>query len=131
MTTFVDTTILLAVLDSDADEHRAAVDAFTTRGEGEHLVTTNYVTVEAMSVAHRRIGTVAVRTMREVLLAPVEVRFVDRGLHLEAETSYIRSIRRRSSLVDHVSFEFMRRRGITTALALDKDFARAGFEVVP
>jgi predicted nucleic acid-binding protein len=40
-------------------------------------------------------------------------------------------VRRRTSLVDWVSFEVMRRRGIETAFAFDRDFATAGFAVVP
>ncbi len=46
-------------------------------------------------------------------------------------TAHLKAVRRRSSLVDHVSFEVMRRRGLEAALALDADFAAAGFRVVP
>jgi len=35
------------------------------------------------------------------------------------------------SLVDCVSFEFMKREGIGTALAVDPHFAEAGFDVLP
>jgi predicted nucleic acid-binding protein len=38
---------------------------------------------------------------------------------------------RRSSLVDHVSFELMRRKVLRSALSLDRVFAREGFELVP
>jgi predicted nucleic acid-binding protein len=39
--------------------------------------------------------------------------------------------RRKVSLVDWTSFLVMRRRGISTAFALDSDFAAEGFEVIP
>jgi predicted nucleic acid-binding protein len=39
--------------------------------------------------------------------------------------------RRSVSLVDWTSFLVMRRRGISTAFALDPDFAVEGFEVMP
>lgn len=45
--------------------------------------------------------------------------------------AHLKSLRRRSSLVDHVSFELMRRLDLRTALALDADFAREGFELFP
>ena len=35
------------------------------------------------------------------------------------------------SLTDCVSFVVMRRRGLTTAVALDRHFAQEGFDVVP
>lgn len=57
--------------------------------------------------------------------------WVDAELHEAAVTRHLRELRRRSSLVDHVSFELMRRRGLRTALALDVDFAREGFELTP
>jgi len=65
-------------------------------------ITHNYVLVETEALAHRRLGARAVRALR-----------------------------RRSSLVDHVSFELMRRLDLHTALALDDDFAREGFELLP
>jgi predicted nucleic acid-binding protein len=39
--------------------------------------------------------------------------------------------RRELSLVDCVSFEVMRRRDITSAFAIDTDFSKQGFTVVP
>jgi predicted nucleic acid-binding protein len=42
-----------------------------------------------------------------------------------------RADRRHLTLVDCVSFEFMTRQGLSTALAVDAHFAEAGFSVVP
>jgi len=60
----------------------------------------------------------------------LEVVWVGADLHAAAVAAHLQALRRRSSLVDHVSFELMRRRGLRTALALDRDFADAGFELV-
>ena len=39
--------------------------------------------------------------------------------------------RRRLSLVDCVSFEFMRRQGISDVLGLDRHFEEAGYRLLP
>lgn len=44
-------------------------------------------------------------------------------------TEFLVTQRRAPSLVDFVSFEVMRERGITTAFAFDDDFRRQGFEL--
>jgi len=41
------------------------------------------------------------------------------------------STEQHASFVDQVSFVVMRDAGIATAFAFDRDFHRAGFEVVP
>jgi predicted nucleic acid-binding protein len=61
----------------------------------------------------------------------LDVAWVDPELHADAVTAHLRALRRRSSLVDHVSFELMRRRGLRVALALDRDFETEGFELLP
>jgi len=61
----------------------------------------------------------------------MDVAWVDADLHEAAVARLLRSPRRGSSLVDEVSFELMRRKSVGSALTLDRDFAREGFELVP
>src|SRR5262245_10666301 len=89
-------------------------------------ITHNYVLVETEALAHRRLGARAVRALLEDLVPILQVVWVDADLHATAVTAHLRALRRRSSLVDHVSFELMRRLDLHTALALDGDFAREG-----
>ena len=56
---------------------------------------------------------------------------IDEELHAAAVASRFAAGRRKLSLVDCTSFEFVRRRGLTDALALDDDFARQGFRLLP
>ena len=63
MSVFVDTSALLAILDTDDEEHAAA------RRTWEHLITTHqvmvcssYVLVETVALVQRRLGVEAVRT---------------------------------------------------------------------
>jgi hypothetical protein len=61
----------------------------------------------------------------------LEIVGVEAELHAAAVTAHLRALRRRSSLVDQVSSELMRRREISGAVPLHPDFAREGFEVLP
>ena len=129
--TFVDSSALLAFLDRDAAAH-AAVVASLAKILGERRgVTHNYVVIEAEALAHRRLGGPVARRLLEDVVALLEVIWVDSELHSAAVSAHLRTLRRRSSLVDHVSFELMRRRGLKVALALDSDFAAAGFQLLP
>ena len=65
------------------------------------------------------------------LLPPLTVSWVDEELHRAAVTSLLASGRKDVSLVDWVSFELMRRAGISMAFAFDRDFAAQGFSLIP
>ena len=124
----IDTSALYALLVENDDAHAiasAAVDDVLREG----LITHNYVVVEAASLVDRRLGRAAARELLDRLLAPVDVAFVDADIHRLAVAAF--SAGAAASLVDCVSFEVMRRRGITRAFAFDRHFADAGFELVP
>lgn len=95
------------------------------------LLTHNYVVVEAVTLVQRRLGPDAARDLLEAVLPPIDVVWVGEELHEAAVAAFLAGVRRKISLVDWVSFELMRRRGIETAFAFDRDFARQGFTTVP
>lgn len=128
--TFVDTSALLAFLDRDAARHEEVVACGVEIFRERRAVTHNYVLIETAALTHRRLGAGVARRLLEDVAPILEIVWVDAELHTSAVTAYLRSLRRRSSLVDHVSFELMRRRGLRSALALDRDFAREGFDLV-
>lgn len=129
--TFVDSSALLAFLDRDAAGHAAVVDCLATILAERRGVTHNYVVIETEALAHRRLGGSVARRMLEDVIPLLEVAWVDSELHKAAVSAHLRTLRRRSSLVDHVSFELMRRRDLRLALALDRDFSAAGFQLLP
>ncbi|HXF97728.1 MAG TPA: PIN domain-containing protein [Gaiellaceae bacterium] len=129
--TFVDTSGLLAFLDRDAARHEEVVASIAGILEEGRAITHNYVLIETEALARRRLGAGVARRLLEDVVPALEVVWVDRELHGAAVTAHLRSLRRRSSLVDHVSFELMRQRGVRSALALDRDFAREGFDLIP
>ena len=129
--TFLDTSALLAFLDRDAEQHLWIREGMARVLSERDAITHNYVLVETEALAHRRLGARAVRALLEDLAPALEVVWVDASLHDAAVGAHLKALRRRSSLVDHVSFELMRRLELRTALALDDDFAREGFELLP
>jgi predicted nucleic acid-binding protein len=129
--TFVDTSGLLAFLDRDAAGHEEVVASIAEILYERRAITHNYVLLETEALARRRLGAGVARRLLEDVVPVLEVVWVDRELHEAAVTSHLRSLRRRSSFVDQVSFELMRRLGVRSALALDRDFAREGFDLIP
>lgn len=99
--------------------------------EDARLLTHNYVVVESTALVARRLGRRFVDRLLLDTLAPVDIVWVDETLHRSAIGAYLSSAAQHPSLVDFTSFEVMRQHGIRTALAVDRDFADAGFEVIP
>ena len=128
---FVDTSALLAFLDRDATRHEEVVTSLAGVFGERSGVTHNYVLIETEALAHRRLGAGVARRLLEDVVPVLKIVFVDAELHAAAVTAHLRALRRRSSLVDQVSFELMRQRDISVAFALDRHFAREGFDLVP
>ena len=132
MSLFVDTSALYALLVRSERGHGPVFEAFRAAVEGaDPLLATSYVLVEAAALLQHRIGLAAVRDLEAGIVPLLAVEWVTRALHRRAVARLLRDDRRRLSLVDCASFEFMRHKGLTRALTLDRHFAEAGFEVVP
>ncbi len=129
--TFVDTSALLAFLDRDAAQHERVVASMAEVLAERRAITHSYIVIETEALSHRRFGGPVARRLLEDVVPLLEIVWVDADLHGAAVSAHLRALRRRSSLVDRVSFEVMRRRGVHAALALDRDFAREGFELLP
>ncbi len=129
--TFVDTSALFAFLDRGAAHHDAVVRAMTPLLAERSGVTHNYVVVEAEALLQRRRGGEPSRRLMRDIIPLIEIDWITPELHARAVESHLADLRRRSSLVDHVSFTVMRERGIKEALALDGHFREAGFAVLP
>lgn len=131
MTVFVDTSALYAAIDRDDDAHAAVAPALDGMLDRDWLVTSSYVVAETAALVQGRLGMPAARDLLEQLVPALDVVWVDEDLHGASVVSHLAAGRRDISLVDHVSFEVMRRHAIRTALAVDRHFAAAGFDVVP
>ena len=132
MSVFVDTSALLAFLDADQPRHADVIDAWDDAIAGERrLFTSNYVLVESFALVQRRLGLEALRALADILVPMLRPLWVDEELHGAAVAALFAAGQRKLSLVDCCSFELMRRYALTEALALDDDFARQGFRLLP
>jgi uncharacterized protein len=132
MTTFVDTSALLAVLNG-ADNRHPEARAIWERllREGSTLVCTDYILVETIALLQNRLGLQAVRLFRDDVLPVLTVKWVDALIFDTGLAMLSAAGRRQLSLVDCVSFEVMRALGLRSAFAFDRDFAEQGFEIIP
>ena len=132
MNVFVDTSALLAVIDRSDERHAAAKRTWEEMLNGDHtLLCHNYVLVETSAVLTQRIGTEAVRVFERDVMPVLRLFWVTREIHEAAVGVHLAAGRRALSLVDCTSFEVMEAEAITEAFALDRDFAAAGFRLVP
>ncbi len=129
---FVDTSAIFAVLsadDSNHDDAKAVWSELLTHEE--ELVTTNYVLVEVLALVQRRLGMEAVKTLLADIVSVLQIDWISKAAHDTAVEKMLDISNRQLSLVDLVSFDTMRQRGIKTAFAFDEDFARQGIESIP
>ena len=128
MSVFVDTSAFMTFLDED-DPRRAECRTAWERGaiEGEGFVTTDYVFLETVSVAQRRWGLEAVRTLVDEFFPLVHVEPVTEDDRNTSVLALLAAGRRRLSLVDCMSFTVMRRMRVRDYLGLDPHFEAQGF----
>lgn len=132
MSIFADTSALYTLMVSTEDDHSDTSAAFKHAvASGRMLATTNYVLVETTALLQHRFGLDAVRDLDAHILPLLQVHWVSKELHARGMQRLAGTDKRRVSLVDCISFEFMDREGIREALALDQHFSEEGFKVLP
>lgn len=128
---FVDTSALLAFLDVRDEHHAPAMAAFDEIVIDGRPMSHNYVVLESAALIHRRGGSRVVSRFMRDIVPLLELVWIDEPMHHRASREWLKGLNRRSSLVDHASFEVMRRHSVREAFAFDSDFAEAGFTVLP
>lgn len=132
MSLFVDTSALYAILDGDESRHTEVAAAWqAVTDDNRTLFTSNYVLVETFALVQRRLGFEAIHGFTNIFVPLLQPVWVNEELHAAAVASLLAAAQRGLSLVDCTSFELMRRHGLTDVLALDRDFARQGFNLLP
>ncbi len=132
---YLDTSGWLAALSPREHGHDSAHQAYESLVlDAARLVTTNLVVAEMHILLTRRHDPETGLAFLESLYRDPahEVRFVTRSLEAAAVRQWIRPFADKPlSLADAVGFEVMRTEGITRALAYDRHFRDAGFEMMP
>lgn len=131
MNCFIDTSAFLAVLGKDDRNHVRARAAWGDLLEQRApLVTSSYVLTETFAILQHRMGLDAVRVFHNDVYPILTIEWVSGVLHEKGIGAVLAARRRDLSLVDCVSFEVMRQRGIRKAFAFDSHFEEQGFEMV-
>jgi len=132
MTVFLDTSGLYAVFDRDDANHSEARVAWVEwLREGAVLLTNNYVLLETAALLQHRIGVAAVRALHEEVTPLLQVDWVTEERHRAGMEAVLAAARKKLSLVDCVSFQTMRARGVRTAFCFDAHFREQGFTTKP
>ena len=131
MSVFADTSGLYALLFESEESHADVIQVFRDTLTGERpLWTTSYVLVETIALLQSRVGLEPVRVFDEHVLPMLSVEWVSEALHRRGARCVLKENRRRLSLVDCVSFEFMHEMGIEDVLGLDRHFEEAGYRLL-
>ncbi|MFZ4700496.1 MAG: type II toxin-antitoxin system VapC family toxin [Candidatus Methylumidiphilus sp.] len=128
---FVDTSAWFAYVNRSDPNHAQVRNIF--RSFPNRLVTSNYVFDETVTLCLYRLGHQVAVKVGEILLDPSVVENV--RLTVDDERHAWRLFIARSdktySYTDCTSFVLMRRLGLRLAIALDADFQKEGFSILP
>lgn len=128
MMVLADTSALMALLDRDDRYHADATLVWRRLVlQDEPVICTNYVVVEAIALVQRRLGLTAVRRLLQDLIPWLSIEWVQPDVHEAAVSAFLTANRRGLSLVDCVSFEVARRKGVNVTFAYDRHFVEHGF----
>lgn len=132
MRVFIDTSAILTHYDADDEQHGVIEELWQNLLAKEiALISTNYVLLETASLMQRRFGLSAVLSIEREIRPWLDLVWVDIRLHDLAVAAALAAERRDLSIVDCVSFEIMRRYGLSYAMAVDKHFVERGYPLPP
>lgn len=132
MNCWVDTSALYALLDG-SDRCHAAATGFWRQvlAEPSRLSCSNYVLLECSALVTSRLGLPALADFQAHIRPWLQVEWIGAEAHAAAMDALLMAGRRDVSLVDCVSFQCMRRLGLTAAFTFDRHFAAQGFRCHP
>lgn len=129
---FIDTSAFITLTDgADPRRGRAMVVWRDLVRRASPLITNNYVILETSALVQHRWGMRALQQFTTAVVPLLTVDWIDEERHRAAVELTLMVNRRALSLVDCVSFQTMRRRGIQTVFCFDDHFREQGFDVVP
>ncbi len=132
MTCFVDTAAFIAVLDRDDACHQSALTVWRKLLTDEvELLTSSYVLVETNALVQNRLGLKAVKAFYDDIYPLLIIEWVKEPHYHAGITGVIMASRKKLSLVDCVSFDIMRSKGIKTVFTFDRHFKEQGFTCLP
>ena len=128
---FLDTVGLIALWNQSDQWHDAAETAYNrVVARRQSAVAATFVLLECGNAAARHTFRGDVCALRRTLELRNELIVPGNEDWLKAWAAYVRGEAGQAGIVDHVSFQVMRRLGIAEAFTNDKHFETAGFTVL-
>jgi len=132
VTVFVDTSAFYAMGDQNDESHDAAVAKWADLLSQEALlVTHNYVLLETSALLQNRLGMTALRDFLDNVVPLLTIDWVSAERHRRGVEAVLAAQRRKLSIVDCISFQTMRERGVAEAFCFDSHFRERGFSAIP
>jgi uncharacterized protein len=129
---FVDTSALYALISTQDQKIKLAVEIWETALErGNILFTNNYVLVECFALIQSRLGLEFARALQFNIVPFIQIDWIGEQQHASSVNVVFTANRCQLSLVDCSCFETMRRFGIDKVFTFDEHFREQGFEVIP
>jgi len=130
---FVDSSAYLALLDTDDEHHREAIETLQELAQARYRqFTTNVLLIEShaliLSVLGRRRAAQFLKDMEESNTVVMRARASDEE---RAKQILFQYTDKDFSFADAISFAVMERLDIRRAFTFDRDFAQYGFTVLP
>lgn len=127
---FIDTGFIIALINQRDQYHQQAIK-LSVRFEGHPFLTTDAVLLEVGNALVRNYKRQAIEIIEQFLDADeIEVVSLTPQLFNQALTLYKTYQDKEWGLVDCVSFTVMQQAGVYQALAFDKHFVQAGFQLL-
>jgi predicted nucleic acid-binding protein len=127
----LDTVGLLALVNRNDQWHAAAQAAYASHQLSQSdFIATSYITAEACSAASRTPLRARVASIVREMSDDNRLIYPTKDEYLSALDEYEQSQPYGASLVDCISFQVMRRLGLTDVFSNDQHFATAGFTLL-
>jgi predicted nucleic acid-binding protein len=128
---FIDTSAFYALMDHSDRYHDKAKKLWTfLLDKNASFKTTNYIIIEALALLQNRLGFEAANLFSKDILGLVDILWVDESRHSLAYELWLGLGRKKLSLVDCVSFIFMRHYKLETVFGFDRHFDEQGFKIL-
>ena len=130
---FLDTSALIAILNSRDQYHHTIRNYLQNRLQPPRGFTSNLILTEFLTFFARYGGLESALEFQTRFIRDAHFRvvWIGKNLHRLAGEVLKKYSDQKISFTDAVSFVIMKKRKLTTALAFDDDFRKAGFETVP
>jgi predicted nucleic acid-binding protein len=130
---FVDSSVYLALLDTDDEHHRQATEILRQLAQERYRqFTTNVLLIESHALILSSLGRAQaaqfLKDMEESNTVVIRIRAADEE---RAKQILFQYTDKEFSFADAISFAVMERLAIPLAFTFDRDFAQYGFTVIP